>query len=199
MKFFGSFVHNAIATAGRLAIGVPKLRKPLKNNRQKPISAFLERGCIEDQPSKVPTGNLHRYLPERGLFVRKSWRDLGVRVTCRLSPLCAGDLSPSNSGEFLIRQFNPVLDLGTRIAKETLMNGYVMEMQLQQIELCNNSVGPRFCETWPLVLPGSEGWAGFGEENCVCTEARHNLGKQSEHAHSLSFDYEEHSFLVVLN
>jgi hypothetical protein len=50
----------------------------------------------------------------------------------------------------------------------------------------------------PFVLPVWEGWAGFGENECVCTEARLYLPTISSSAGTLTCSFEQDAFPVVV-
>jgi len=90
--------------------------------------------------------------------------------------------------------------IGTRIATEGFMNGKALQtiavIADPQDEPRNRSSTARLPQRF--VRPVWAGPAGFGDNNCVDTEARLYLSETSSKADGLACSFEEHSFPVIL-
>jgi len=90
--------------------------------------------------------------------------------------------------------------LGTLLAKQDDMNGRACDTNADAVCELEHSgnCGALVSAMQSSVLPVWEGWAGFGGNNCVCTEARLYLPRISGNAIVLPFSFEADSFPVVV-
>ena len=81
------------------------------------------------------------------------------------------------------------------------MNGKALQTMAMVEARRDDSKGRMFIARLPqrFVRPVWAGQAGFGDNNCVDTEARLYLSESSRNADNLACSFEEHSFPVILS
>ena len=81
------------------------------------------------------------------------------------------------------------------------MNGKALQTMAMVEARRDDSKGRMFIARLPqrFVRPVWAGQAGFGDNNCVDTEARLYLSEFSRNADNLACSFEEHSFPVILS
>ena len=81
------------------------------------------------------------------------------------------------------------------------MNGKALQSKARVADRWDESKGRAFIARMPqrFVRPVWAGQAGFGDNNCVDTEARLYLSEFSRNADNLACSFEEHSFPIILS